>query len=257
MQSPSPGRSAGDARGRARARFLARPARSSGPLRICTRRFARSPLDSRAHDVLPPVAGGVFKNAALKVLRTERKLMSTGDVTRYASRARSRFYRPYRAREWSWGDIRGSSASSPFASALDARPRSRVPARSTFVRVATCNAPSVCSSERRTRVSAPRRARADRATRDPRKHPSNTPPTHPRVRGASPTVARAPDPASPAPRRFQPRKPFYTSQPRCFSMMTNMFIPSIPAYRDDPRKRYFSALSFATTGVESACRVCV
>ena len=131
MQSPSPGRSAGDARGRARARFLARPTRSSGPLRICTRRFARTPLDSRAHDVLPPGAGGVFKNAALKVLRTERKLMSTGDVTRYASRARSRFYRRYRAREWSWGDIRGSSASSPFASARDARPRSRVPARST------------------------------------------------------------------------------------------------------------------------------
>lgn len=202
MQSPSPGRSTGDARGRARARFLARPARSSGPLRICTRRFAHSPLDSRAHDVLPPGAGGVFKNAALKVLRTERKLMSTGDVTRYASRARSRFYRRYRAREWSWGDIRGSSASSPFASARDARPRSRVPARSTSgLPHATRRVSAVANV---THVSAPRRARADRATRDPRKHPSNTPSTHPHVRGASPTVARAPDPASPAPRRFPP-----------------------------------------------------
>ena len=31
---------------------------------------------------LPHPGGGVFKNAALQVLRTERRLMSTGEVTR-------------------------------------------------------------------------------------------------------------------------------------------------------------------------------
>jgi len=30
----------------------------------------------------PKGGGGVFKNAALQVLRTERRLMSTGEVTR-------------------------------------------------------------------------------------------------------------------------------------------------------------------------------
>ena len=42
----------------------------------------RSTLGPAASPV--PAAGGIFKSAAVEVLRVERRLMSTGDITRCA-----------------------------------------------------------------------------------------------------------------------------------------------------------------------------
>lgn len=73
-----------------------------------TSRTSRAFADLSRSLLIPPssrpaATGGVFKNAAVRVLRHERRLMSTGEVTKYV-RDRVRFSPPER-RGGSWRDL--------------------------------------------------------------------------------------------------------------------------------------------------------
>ena len=115
---------------RARRVFSRAPRARPDPLYIYTRLSARSSLDSRAHDVLPPRAGGVQERGSQGFAnRAEAHVDRRGDEVRVP--------RPLEVLSSIprglviGGDIRGLSASSPFASArARRRPRSRVPERS-------------------------------------------------------------------------------------------------------------------------------
>tara|TARA_B110000444_G_C18482297_1_gene429687 strand:+ start:104 stop:355 length:252 start_codon:yes stop_codon:yes gene_type:complete len=61
------------------ARWAVLNASRASPRRITAR---SNTARSRFFPFLSHPGGGVFKNAALQVLRTERRLMSTGEVTR-------------------------------------------------------------------------------------------------------------------------------------------------------------------------------
>lgn len=110
------------------------------------------PLSSRT-----AATGGVFKNAAVRVLRHERRLMSTGEVTKYV-RDRRPILSPRHPR---WLVARPLHAPEPaprLARARASRPRASPPRA--FCRTRVRSVPSDV-----TQVSATRRAAGERARR--------------------------------------------------------------------------------------------